>query len=247
MIKHAKHGQKYSGASRQEIASLLQALNGAWPYRNQSLSRHLLLVVPDAVRLARIVLKLQSLVAKPPIIKLSDSTVKDARDQLTTVKDIRDYIRIPAARHLAQLNSALARYNSFPCIGTDLRGNWEFKWSVQARGSGNEDRGVFDLTAQDELPLVLTAIRLAEQGLIDRVRRCPIDRRWFYARTQESRFCRDKCRDTFHQKDPARKAQRREWARKNYQSRKELELGSRKATKNAKERMRRRHARLQTR
>jgi hypothetical protein len=201
-----KRGQKERVENRQEITSLLKALNGEWPKKNISSPspRHVMLLAPNVVRLAGIVLKLQSLVTNPP------------RVDLAGLKDIREYIHIPAARHLAQLNSVLERYNSVPGIGTDLKGNWHFNWSVRTRGYGDEDEGIFDFTASEEFPLVLTAVRLAEQGLIDRVRRCPIDRRWFYGRTRESRFCSSKCRDTFHQRDPARKAKRRDYARELY-------------------------------
>ena len=63
---------------------------------------------------------------------------------------------------------------------------------------------------------MLTAIRLAEQAHIDHLRRCPVDRRWFYARTKESRFCCSECRNAFHQRDAKDKERRREWAKKNY-------------------------------
>ena len=168
--------------------------------------------IPHAGTLARIVLRLQRLVVDPP-----------------KVLDVRDHLDTPAARHLCSLNQQLASYTSFPYISTDVKGGWSFDWHVQTPGYWNDENFELVTRVHRELPHVLTAIGLAREGLIDRVRRCPIDRKWFYARTKESRFCCSECRNLFHQQDPKDKERRRKWARDNYQCRKELEVGSRKA------------------
>jgi hypothetical protein len=223
MAKPSKRVQKQTNPLPQEIGFLLSGLNREWPKDDLATRGLVLQLVPDVGRLARIVLKLQRLVTYPP--KSLDDLVSKG------VKEISEHFESerPASRHLAQLNTELSQYRTFPHISSHA-GGWRFQWNVAYSGNVDVDKGgVIDARRGEELPLVLTAIRLAEQGLIDRVRRCPIDRRWFYARTKESRFCSSKCRNVFHQLDPKDKERRRKWARENYQTRKTLEAGSTKA------------------
>jgi hypothetical protein len=213
MAKPSKRVQKKSTGWQFSIEQLLLALNTKIPSTQSGAAIEALRrAVPDAGTLARIVLKLQQLVVDPP-----------------KVVDVRDHLWNPAARHLFQLNQELARYTSFPYISTDVEGGWSFGWHVQTTAYGKDESLVLISRAQNEFPHVLTAIGLAREGLIDRVRRCKIDRRWFYARTKESRFCSSKCRNMFHQLDPRDKERRRKWARENYQTRKTPEAGSTKA------------------
>jgi hypothetical protein len=220
MAKRSKRVQKQASAQQQEIGSLLSGLNREWPKANVVTRKLVLQFVPDVGRLARIVLKLQRLVTHPPkqLENLDSKGLADIWENLQSEG--------PAYRHLRQLNNELSQYRTFPHISQD-RGGWRFQWEVAYHG--DLDGGLINASRVEELPLVLTAIRLAEQGLIERVRRCPIDRRWFYARTKESRFCGSKCRNVFHQRDPKDKERRRKWARENYQTRKTLDVGSTKA------------------
>lgn len=82
-----------------------------------------------------------------------------------------------------------------------------------------------------ELSAVLIAVELAQQGRIASLKKCayPNCKRWLFARFKHQRFCSEACYDLFHRTDPDEKKRRRDWAREDYQSRKELELGSRKA------------------
>jgi hypothetical protein len=222
MVKPSRRVQKKTNPLQQEIGFLLSGLNREWPKADLATRGLLLQLVPDVGRLARIILKLQRLVTHPPK-SLDDLVSKGVMDIWEHSQSER-----PAVRHLAQLNTELSQYKTFPHISSD-GGGWRFQWNVAYSGNVDVDKGgVIDARRVEELPLVLTAIRLAEQGLIDRVQRCPIDRRWFYARTKDSRFCGSECRNVFHQRNPKDKERRRKWARDNYQSRKELELGSRK-------------------
>lgn len=66
-------------------------------------------------------------------------------------------------------------------------------------------------------------------GLLKKLRVCQKCGKWLYARFPHQRFCSTTCKDNFHAFNEADKKRRREWARANYQTRKELELGSRKA------------------
>jgi hypothetical protein len=218
MAKPPKRVQKKANPLQKEIGLLLSGLNREWPKANVATRKLLLQLVPDVGRLARIVLKLQRLVTHPP--KWLDDL--DSKGLAEIWENFQD----PAYRHLKQLNDELSQYRTFPHISQE-GGGWRFQWNVAYHA--DLDGGLINASRSQELPLVLTAIRLAEQGLIERVRRCPIDRRWFYARTKESRFCSSKCRNVFHQRDPKDKERRRKWARENYQTRKTLEAGSTKA------------------
>lgn len=80
-----------------------------------------------------------------------------------------------------------------------------------------------------DMALALTVIELLQAEKIDSLRPCDECKGWILARFPHQRFCSSECKDQFHTSNEADKARRREWARANYQSRKELELGSRKA------------------
>jgi hypothetical protein len=220
MAKSSKRVHKKTNPLHQEIELLLSGLNREWPKANVATRGLLLQLVPDSGRLTRIVLKLRRLVTHPPkwLTDLDSKGLKEIWENFQSEG--------PAYRHLRQLNDELSQYRTLPQISQN-RDNWRFQWNVAC--NADMDIGVIDGRRTQELPLVLTAIRLAEQGLIERVRRCPIDRRWFYARTKESRFCSSNCRNIFHQRDPKDKERRRKWARENYQTRKTLEAGSTKA------------------
>ncbi len=220
MPKQTKRVQKSSSLLERDISLLLRGLNGEWPKANIATHKLLLRFAPDVTRLAIIVLRLQRLATHAPKL-LEDIDSKG-------LEEIREHLESegPAYRHLKQLNNELAQYRTSPHISQHKSG-WRFQWNIAYRG--DLDGGVIDASRTEELPLVLTAIRLAEQGLVERVRRCPIDRRWFYARTKDSRFCASKCRNLFHQRDPKDKERRRSWAKENYQTRKTLEAGSTKA------------------
>lgn len=227
MVKQSKRVQKRSDPKHQEIGLLLSGLNREWSKADYSSGGLVLQRVPDSNRLARIILKLQRLITHPPDSFSWLSKEIDEIDMAEVWEELQN--NAPAARHLSQLNHELSQYRTFPHIEWNGPG-WRFKWNVAYSGNVDVDKGgVVNARRVEELPLVLTAIKLAEQGLIERVRRCPIDRRWFYARTKESRFCGSRCRNVFHQRDPKDKERRRKWARENYQTRKTLEAGSTKA------------------
>ena len=67
----------------------------------------------------------------------------------------------------------------------------------------------------DDANAMLDLADLAEDGLIPRLRKCGCGR-WLYAKFEHQRFCSAKCREKAFRSDPAEKAKRREWARRNY-------------------------------
>lgn len=75
-------------------------------------------------------------------------------------------------------------------------------------------------------------VELAQKGVLGQVRKCECGQYFFVRfpkRNPPERFCTKACHAQFWEATETRKKQKREWARTNYQSRKELELGSRKA------------------
>jgi endogenous inhibitor of DNA gyrase (YacG/DUF329 family) len=56
-------------------------------------------------------------------------------------------------------------------------------------------------------------IALAEEGTLDRMRKCPECSKWLYARFSHQRFCSTKCQQAHYWASPEWKAHRREWMR----------------------------------
>jgi len=81
-----------------------------------------------------------------------------------------------------------------------------------------------------EVPLLNEIVQIAKHGRINALRQCKQCQRWMFARRSAiDSFCSPECRDLYHRTNEADRIRRRNWARTNYQSHKELELGSRKA------------------
>jgi len=124
------------------------------------------------------------------------------------------------------VNRALSRYTARPIIlptyMSDLKSDsrtWELDW---ARVGGSSQPFM-------EVALAMDVVTIASMGRINSLKQCEKCRKWLFARFPHQRFCSIECKDGFHASNEADKTRRREWARANYQSRKELELGSRKA------------------
>jgi len=116
----------------------------------------------------------------------------------------------------------LRKYKATPSLHLDRTsenplGCWRLEWS----GSGEQPH--FDFV------FALEAIEILKAGKISSIRECDQCRKWFFGRFQHQRFCSVGCKDQFHTSNEADKSRRREWAKANYQSRKELESGSRNA------------------
>jgi hypothetical protein len=105
-------------------------------------------------------------------------------------------------------------------IGADSNGSPE-RWVVHWRRTDN--------MPHEDLGLALDVVGILQAGKISSLRQCEQCKTWLFARFPHQRFCSEECKDQFHAMNEADKARRREWARANYQARKELELGSRKA------------------
>jgi hypothetical protein len=106
-----------------------------------------------------------------------------------------------------------------PEAGKQPDATWKLEWS---RADGQ---------ALLDLDFALDALEIFKAGKISSLKQCEVCGNWFLARFPHQKFCSAECKDRFHTTNEADKTRRREWARANYQSRKELELGSRKAAK----------------
>jgi hypothetical protein len=100
-----------------------------------------------------------------------------------------------------------------------IDGAWNLSWT-RADGKAHLD-----------LDFALDAMETFKAGKISSLKPCQECGKWIIARFPHQRFCSGECKDRFHTTNEADKARRREWARENYQTRKVLESGSRKATK----------------
>jgi hypothetical protein len=109
----------------------------------------------------------------------------------------------------------------------DYDGESGLKWSV----CHNREFSLDDVDGQAE---AMATIRdLDKMGKLAQVRKCECGRYFFdrfpNRRPRERRFCSTECRERFWEQSPDRQEQKRDWAKDNYKSRKELQLGSRKA------------------
>lgn len=127
---------------------------------------------------------------------------------------------------LCRLNLILTRFRASPDVRpvdfpSTARRSWRVFWNARGRRPRKFDY---------EVELVSQILEIAKAGLLRNLRKCDQCGQWMFARRQSAdRFCSTTCRDRFHTTNEADKKRRRDWAQQNYQSKKELELGSRKA------------------
>jgi len=113
------------------------------------------------------------------------------------------------------------RFRAWVHSGQEVTIQWQQFWTTPTR-----ERYWYDIS------LFSAVLDLTDLGLVKSFRRCDYCKRWFFARrTVIDRFCNSECRELFHRTNEGDKERRRKWAKENYQSRKELELGARKAAR----------------
>lgn len=122
------------------------------------------------------------------------------------------------------IQATLNQYTAVPSLTTtplhgENRGEqWQLEWR-RVDGQSHWD-----------LRWALLVVEIFLTGRIGALKQCEQCGKWLLARFRHQRFCPgSECQQDFHKFNEADKKRRRDWARKNYQSRKELELGSRKA------------------
>ena len=137
------------------------------------------------------------------------------------------------SRELVRLNRTLVRYpmtltaSMLPEKKKDKTGlTWENSWGPYRQSKslrGSEGR------------FLQIIMYLASEGRLAAIRQCENCRKWICARRiEKDRFCSNDCRIQFNRDTPAQREARREWSRKNYRSRIELESGSRAAAQKRK-------------
>ena len=142
-----------------------------------------------------------------------------------------DSVQIEEMRKIETVNKSLRQYEARPRLRLPFTrgGPIRLEWRSTPKSITDATRVRRD--ANLELKTVLIAVELAQEGRIVSLKQCanPNCKRWLFARFKHQRFCSEACYELFHRTDPQEKKRRRDWAKDNYQSRKELESGSRKA------------------
>ncbi len=142
-----------------------------------------------------------------------------------------DPVQVEEMRKIETVNKFLRQYEARPRLSlpSPRGGPIRLEWRSTPKRMTGATRMRRD--ANLELKAVLIAVELAQQGRIASLKECanPNCKRWLYARFKHQKFCTEACYKLFHQTDPGEKRRRCAWAKNNYQSRKELELGSREA------------------
>lgn len=153
------------------------------------------------------------------LVKRFQAHGNNPASQKVSTDDLEDALE----RTENSINRFLARYYAQPEVRWEPlsqtgKWGWDLKWLPNPRGDGFL-----------ELLAVLEIIKIAQAGRISSLKQCEQCHRWLLVRFLHQRFCSPECKERFHATNEADKKRRRDWARANYQSRKELELGSRKA------------------
>jgi hypothetical protein len=104
-------------------------------------------------------------------------------------------------RRVQEINRQLCRYKSSPSI--ELDGNW---WSLEHWPDHDPPQWW----------VVESALELARDGQISRIRRCSDCQSWYFARFAHQRFCTARCRERAFRSSEEWKKHRREKARDYY-------------------------------
>lgn len=115
------------------------------------------------------------------------------------------------------VNLKLAKYTTCSIFYPTLEN--PRKWTV---GEAQMDRHWVD-----EGQSIHAIVRLADQGLLDRLEMCDCGL-WYFARFSHQRFCSEECRVRFWESSEDRKEQKRQRARENYQYKKSHSKPNRK-------------------
>jgi hypothetical protein len=92
-----------------------------------------------------------------------------------------------------------------------------FHVNVKFEGVGETCRIVPLIVADTvEGEKLLTVLRISQEGVLDRVKKCPGCGKWFFARFRHQRFDKMKCQQEHFRNSAAWKARRNQWARNYY-------------------------------
>jgi len=220
MVTASKRVQFLVGEDSLEnhVGAVLRSLNGEWGSGNEE--------VASAYRRRALIVLIRR-------IQQVEATARDFGSKFTRVHqgDFRAAEEIGSPvflKYQSRLDRFLSRFAARPHIqlqpvmdsgGQSAKVFWELSWMAL-----RESRFWYEPSLLNEV------IQVAKSGSINALRQCDQCLRWMFARRPViDRFCTPSCRDLFHRTNESDKKRRRDWARQNYQSRKELQLGSRKA------------------
>ena len=122
-----------------------------------------------------------------------------------------------------------------PSEDTRRFGKWEMRWTYsEASAISYYDAGQLYLhereTGMNASKAIRCLIHLAEEGSMDRMRRCKRCRKWLYAKFRHQQFCSAKCQESHYKNSDAWRAHRRESMRNNRATKKKQEQGWIKAS-----------------
>jgi hypothetical protein len=120
--------------------------------------------------------------------------------------DVRDDIRKLVAKTVRSWRFAIV-----PVVGNTLEGSWSADWRHSARVS------------PDHALAFVKALHLANQQLLDRVRRCRECGKWFFARMIHKESCSTRCQQAYIRSSEDFKQKRREDMRRLRRAKKEQE------------------------
>ena len=118
---------------------------------------------------------------------------------------------------LDRLEKLCRRYTYYPLfigLGSNKMGARDVQWFPASKSKKYSHGWAIEY---DEMNAVLDLTRMAEVGMLRRLKRCDHCQRWIFARFAHQRFCSGgKCREKAFRSSPAEKEKRRRWARKYY-------------------------------
>jgi len=121
-----------------------------------------------------------------------------------------------ASKLIRLLNSLLSKYSVFPRYSGTQKSRWRISWvhtiSRHRLRLGFVAGGNYEEVPFGEADAVSSALRLAEEGYLDRLHKCNCGK-WFYSRFITQRFCRMRCQQRDFRKTKESLAQRREYMR----------------------------------
>jgi|ERR1017187_3031017 hypothetical protein len=152
-----------------------------------------------------------------------EKVLRDPRIEFFHQKRSGKIVRPPVVvEKFEAVDRILRRYTATPGIYADFdldhksdSRRWQLVWSR----AGKKHPFL-------SVDFVLLIADLASTGRILSVKQCENCRKWLFAGFPHQRFCSEDCKEHFHRFNEADKKRRRDWARKNYQTRKVLEAGS---------------------
>jgi hypothetical protein len=138
----------------------------------------------------------------------------------------RRTISVEAGREYERLQRRINRTLSYYRLSPEINfyqpphlTRWEVFWHVPGT------RMVYPAVCNSEPDAISAVLRLAEKGVVHRVRECRQCGRWLFARFEHQEFCGQKCQLAHYHSSDQWKDHRREWMRDYRRKKEALEQG----------------------